>query len=78
MIDILGTLYAPTVEGVEAIALPGYHVNTPSPVPEWVAFQVTPAAPRRVFGGHATFFYSFADEAEFLLQRTAANLEPQE
>ena len=84
MIDILGTLYTPGTYDSEgevitpAVALPGYHVNTPSPVPEWAAFEVTPNAPRRVFGGHATFFYSFASEAEFLAQRTLAGLDPVE
>ena len=84
MIDILGTLYTPGTYGADmevitpAVALPGYHVNTPEAIPEWAAFEVTPNAPRRVFGGHVTFFYSFANEAEFLEQRTVAGLDPVE
>ena len=83
-IDILGTIYAPgtyDAEGntiVAPVALPGYHVNTTVAVMEWDAFKIAPTTPRRVFGGHLTVFYSFADEAEFLAQRTAAGLDPQE
>lgn len=84
MIDILGTLYTPgkydsDMQVITApVALPGYHVNTPTAVAEWSAFEVTPNAPRRVFGGHVTYFYSFTNEAEFLAQRTAAGLDPVE
>ena len=84
MIDILGTLYTPGTYDADmeiitpAVALPGYHVNTPIAIMEWEAFRVEPNAPRRVFGGHVTYFYSFADEAEFLAQRTAAGLDPVE
>ena len=82
--DIIGTIYTPGTFDSEgevltaAVALPGYHVNTTEPVNQWAAFERTPITPRRVFGGHTTFFYSFADEAEFLAHRTQAGLDPKE
>ena len=82
MIDILGTLYTPGTYGDDmqvitpAVALLGFHVNTPEAIPEWSAFRVTPSTPRRVFGGNSTFFYTFPTEAEFLKQRKLANLDP--
>ena len=70
-IDVIGTLYTPGTydsEGQEitpAVPLTGYHVNTTHPVSAWAAKLVTPATPRRVFGGAPTVFYTFDDEAEF-------------
>lgn len=58
-LDIIGTLY----DG--GTPLPGWHVNTTAPVVEWAAQKVTPATPRRVFGGHETHFYTFADAPAF-------------
>ena len=46
-------------------AVAGYHVNTPEPVEAFAERQVTPNSPSRVYGGHETFFYVFADEEEF-------------
>lgn len=62
-IDEIGTLYealppdAP--EGTQPTPLPGWHINATHPVPGWVAHRVTPATPRRVFGGVPTVFYTF-------------------
>jgi len=70
-LDTLGTLYTPGTydsEGavlVAPVALPGYHVNATHPVAGWEAYNVVPEAPRRLFGGAPTYFYTFADEAEF-------------
>ena len=69
--DIIGNLYTPGTFDAEGsvIAAPepvaGYHVNTTHPVADWAAFKVTPATPRRVFGGGTTHYYTFADAAEF-------------
>ena len=68
--DIIGTLYTPGTYDADGnvidapVAVEGYHVNTTHPVADWAAFKVTPASPRRVFGG-ATHHYTFADAAEF-------------
>lgn len=70
-IDVIGTMYNPGTydsEGHEitpAVPLAGYHVNATHPVAAWAAKLVTPATPRRVFGGAPTVFYTFDDEAEF-------------
>lgn len=70
-IDVIGTLYTPgtyDTEGAEItppVPLTGYHVNATHPVSAWAAKLVTPATPRRVFGGAPTVFYTFDDEAEF-------------
>ena len=65
-IDEIGTLYdAPVDEETPAVALPGYHVNSTCPVAEWAAYKVTPATPRRIFGGIPTYFYTFASQAEY-------------
>lgn len=70
-IDVIGTLYTPGTydsEGAEItppVPLTGYHVNATHPVSAWAAKLVTPATPRRVFGGAPTVFYTFDDEAEF-------------
>ncbi len=62
-IDEIGILYDTTEES--SVALPGYHVNATHPVVEWAGYQVTPATPRRIFGGIPTYFYSFASQAEY-------------
>lgn len=75
--DIIGTIYTPAVldaEGnviTESQAIPGWHVNTPTPVFGWYEYRVFPETPMRVYSGHDTVYYSFADEAEF----TAAAIE---
>ena len=69
--DIIGTLYTPGTYDADGsvidapVAVEGYHVNTTHPVADWAAFKVTPASPRRVFGGGTTHYYTFADAAEF-------------
>jgi hypothetical protein len=69
VLDVVGTLYNPGVYAGEEItppeALPGYHINATKPVTEWELFKVVPELPRRVFGGHETHYYRFADEQEF-------------
>jgi hypothetical protein len=81
--DIIGTMYAPTgattrdEEGNDAPVMApvaGYHVNTPEPVEAFAEKQVTPNSPSRVYAGHETFFYVFADEAEFTTMATEAGL----
>lgn len=73
--DIIGTMYEPvTVEGQEPVELSGWHVNTPKAVEGWDAYAVAPAVPRRVYAGHPTFFYVFADEAEFTAKAIEAGL----
>lgn len=78
--DIIGTIYTPGTydsEGnvIDAPApVEGYHVNTTHPVADWAAFKVTPASPRRVFGGGATHHYTFSDAAEFEAELDAADM----
>ena len=81
--DIIGIMYAPTGETTtddEGNVTPvmaqvdGYHVNTPEPVEAFADKQVTPNSPSRVYAGHETFFYVFADEAEFTTIATEAGL----
>jgi hypothetical protein len=70
-IDVIGTLYTPGTYDNEGatitapVALPGWHVITTHPISAWAAKLVTPTAPTRVFGGAATVFYTFDDQAEF-------------
>lgn len=77
-IDVIGTLFAavPTdaPEGFAPAALPGYHVNATHRVPGWDAQRVTPATPRRVFGGIPTVFYTFADKDSFDAALATADL----
>lgn len=72
--DIIGTMYALTGEfftdeegnsSPMSAPIDGYHVNMSEPIEAWADKQVTPNSPSRVYGGHETFFYVFADEAEF-------------
>lgn len=81
--DIIGIMYAPTGETIKdeegndlpvMAALPGWHVNTPEPVEAFADKQVTPSSPSRVYAGHETFFYVFADEAEFTSMAIEAGL----
>lgn len=77
-IDPIGTLFATlppdAPEGTQPEALPGYHVNTAAPVAAWAAQRVTPATPRRVFGGMPTVFYTFANQAAFEAAMATADL----
>lgn len=85
--DIIGTMYAPTGEfftdeegNTSPVSAPvaGYHINTPEPVEAWADNKVTPNSPSRVYAGHETFFYVFADEAEFKAKAIEAGLmEPE-
>lgn len=71
-ISIIGTIYNDDAvldtDGnivTPATAIPGYHVNTTA-LPESLAqYEINPATPMRVFGGHVTYCLKFADEAEF-------------
>ena len=58
-------------------AAAGYHVNTTHAVADWAAFKVTPATPRRVFGGGVTHHYTFADAAEFEAELDTADMSIQ-
>lgn len=79
-IDVIGIIYTPgeyDSEGnvtVAPEALPGYHVNTTFAVGDWALFAVNAATPRRVFGGHETHFYTFADAAEYEAHLATADL----
>lgn len=79
-LDVIGTLYTPgtyDAQGNEItapVAQAGYHVNTTHPVAAWAAKRVTPATPRRIFGGGQTVFYAFDDEAEYLAALEGADL----
>ena len=84
-IDIIGTLYGSSTPsdylddaGMEynlpPVALPGYHVNATAAVAGWESFKVMPTTPRRVFGGHSTHFYTFADRAEYETHLATADL----
>jgi hypothetical protein len=70
MLDIIGNLHAPAEEDQEPIQIPGWHINSTEPVEGWVAYRVEPTSPRRVFGGHPTFFYVFPDRETFEATRS--------
>lgn len=80
--DIIGTIYTPAVldaEGnviTESQAIPGWHINTPEAVAGWEQHQVFPETPMRIYSGHDTVYYSFADEAEFTAAAIEAGLLP--
>lgn len=79
-IDVIGIIYTPGTydsEGNEltaAVPEAGYHVNTTYPVADWAQYEVHPTTPRRVFGGHPTYFYTFADLAEYEVELETADL----
>lgn len=78
-LDVIGLIYTPGVyEGdtvvTAPVPVPGWHVNTTVPVAGWEAYRVTPETPRRVFGGHETFYYSFASKEEYLEELADAGL----
>ena len=83
-LDIIGLIYKPTGrilrnamgDTPEMAPIDGYHVNALETVAGWEAFEKFPTTPNRIFGGCPTVYYTFADEAEFLRQRTAAGLDP--
>ena len=81
-LDEIGLLYGPTPTSAngevtaQPTALPGWHVNATAAVPGWGAYQVTPATPRRVFGGAPTLHYTFASRAEFQTALASAELNP--
>ena len=82
MLDIIGTIYTPGTYNAkgnvitEPTPIPGWHVNSPQAIEGWADYRVTPATPLRVYAGHETFFYSFADEAEFTAKAIEAGLIP--
>jgi tape measure domain-containing protein len=74
-IDEIGVIYATAIdENTAPEALPGWHVNATHPVPGWDAQRVTPATPRRVFGGIPTVFYTFPDKTSFDAALATADL----
>ena len=81
-IDEIGPLYidgtydANCNETARPVLMAGWPVNTTSPVPEWAASKVTPATPRRVYGGMTTHFYTFASKAEFDAALVGVDLDP--
>jgi len=81
--DIIGKIYAPTDKMVtdeegnewpEMAEVAGWHVNYWKPVAEWEDYVVTPSSPSRMYAGHETFYYRFADEAEFIAKAKEAGL----
>lgn len=81
-IDEIGVLHAQPVldAGGDIISaaqpLPGWHVNATHPVAGWDAYRVTPASPRRVFGGAPTVHYTFDSQADFAAALAATDLNP--
>lgn len=73
---IIGTINKPTGvmltdsegnEYLETKPTPGFHVNSDKALAGCEAYEVTPVTPQAVYVGAAkTYFYTFADEAEFL------------
>lgn len=80
--DIIGKIYASTGnmaqtdEGdvPEMALVPGWHVNYWEPVPAWADHKVDPSSPDRMYAGHETFYYRFADKAEFIEKAKEAGL----
>lgn len=78
--DEIGTLYDQPVLDAngniteQPLELDGWHVNTTHPVTGWDAYRATPTAPRRVFGGVDTIFYTFASKRTFQLALKSADL----
>lgn len=79
-LDVLGTLFdMPDLDADgkplgEPVALLGWHVNAPWPITGWDDWRVTPAKPRRVFGGGQTVHYTFEGEAAFKAVLDGADL----
>lgn len=66
--DVIGTIQkrtGGTDENPIYKEVPGYHVNTTEPVPEWEKWRVEPSEPYRVFFNHPTYFYSFPGRAKW-------------
>lgn len=75
--DIIGTIYEPTGNMLtddegndypETEAIPGFHVNFPTDVPELADYKLDPqpTTPHRVYaGGISPVAYVFPDEATF-------------
>jgi len=78
-IIVLGTLYAPPVEGEDAVVLPGWHVNTAAEIEGWGAYRTHPATPRNVFAGGSTYCYTFDSKAAFeaVLEQPIVKVPPQ-
>ena len=84
-IDIIGTIHKPTgamltdSEGMEYpkfAPIPGYHINSTEPVPEWEPHQVVPSGTyHRVFAGAETYCYRFDNEQQ--AQELAPHLFPE-
>ncbi len=68
---VLGTVYpepetdenGDAIPGQEPIA--GYHVNTTEAVVYFKQFEIKPKTPMSAIGGVKTFYYRFANEAQF-------------
>ena len=84
-IDIIGIIHKPTgvmladsdgIEYPEYAPIPGYHINSTEPVPEWEQYQIIPSGVyHRVFAGAETFCYRFDDERQ--AQELAPHLFPE-
>ena len=84
-IDIIGIIHKPTgvmltdsggIEYPEYAPIPGWHINSTEPVPEWEQYHVIPSGTyHRVFAGAETFCYRF-DSAE-QAQKLAPHLFPE-
>ncbi len=84
--DVIGTIYETQPvydeEGnvvTEGVLAEGFHVNFPSPVPEFEEYRVYPATPIRVYAGGVTpACYTFADEAEWEVKKEEVFGNPNE
>lgn len=89
-IDIIGTIHRPTGttltnsdgdEYPEYVPIPGHHINSTEPVPEWEQYQVFPSGTYHcVFAGVETFCYRFdsAEQAHELAPHLFPELEDAE
>lgn len=78
-IDIIGTINNTDNTDPDnpiATQLPGFHVNSTEPIPEWEQYRVNPKSPRQVFWGVEPVCYSFPSEQAYLDE--AAKLWPSE
>ena len=87
MFDVIGKIYVTTGkvitddegnEAPEMVETEGWHVNYWKPVEGWEAYAVTPSSPSRMYAGHDTWYYRFADEAEFIVKAKEAGMWPEE